>query len=108
MITILQENRGENEAFVLSDGKNSLAECVYSFDNAEILTLDLVDGEDEMFREDVLRAALSRLDFAGKTTVTTKITELGDFFTKLGFTKNDGVYSIETVSFFKPCCGEDH
>ncbi|MBO5037131.1 MAG: hypothetical protein J6D42_08640 [Clostridia bacterium] len=108
MITILQEKRGEIECFVLSDGKNSLAECIYSFENAEILTLDLFPGEDEMFREDVLRAALSRLDFAGKTTVKTKLTELGDFLTKLGFTEDNGVYLIETGAFFKPCCSEKH
>lgn len=105
MITILHEKRGENECFVLSDGINILAECVYSFENAEILTVSLAPDEDEMFMEDVLRAALSRLDFAGKNTVTTKITELGDFLTKLGFAESDGVYSIETGSFFKPCCG---
>ena len=108
MITILQEKRGENECFVLSDGKNVLAECIYSFESSEILSLELLPGEDEMFREDVLRAALSRLDFAGKNIVTTKITELGGFLTKLGFTESDGVYSIDTSSFFKPCCGDKH
>ena len=108
MITILQEKYGENERFVLSDGKNTLAECVYSFENAEILSVFLAENEDKMFMEDVIRAVLSRLDFAGKTVVTTKITELGDFLTKLGFAESDGIYSIDTGSFFKPCCCDKH
>lgn len=106
MISILQKKRGDNECFVLSDGKNILAECVYSFEHAEILTVDLFNTKDEMFREDVLRAALSRLDFAGKTTVVSKNFELGIFLTKLGFTQENDVYTIDTSSFFKSCpCG---
>ncbi len=101
MITILNEKRGENELFVLSDGKEKLAECEYSFDDAEIFAINVFCEDNNVFRESVLRAALSRLDFAGKTDVISKNPNLCDFLTGIGFEYIDGVGMINTTVFFK-------
>ena len=101
MITILNENRGEHELFVLSDGKEKLAECEYSFADAEIIAINVFCEDNNVFRESVLRAALSRLDFAGKTAVISKNPNLCDFLTRIGFEFQDGVGKINTTEFFK-------
>jgi hypothetical protein len=105
MISILPEKRGNNEAFVVSDGNEKLAECEYSADNSEILNIVVYKENNDLLRESVLRAALSRLDYAGKTDVTSKNPELDKFLTGLGFKKESGVCRINTTEFFKnaPC-----
>ena len=109
MITILQEKRGENECFVVSDNKRRIAECLYSSDNSEIISVSYFDEDfDDIILESVVRATLSKLDFAGKTNVIYKKDELGDFFIKLGFEYNDGLYRINTTEFFnKKHCNTD-
>ena len=102
MITILPVKRNENECFVLSDGNKILAECVYSYKDSEIISVSSYDN-DEMLMESVLRAALNHLDNLGKTIVATKITELGPFFSKLGFIEKNGMLYVDTTEFFKTC-----
>lgn len=101
MITILNEQKGENELFVLSDGKDKLAECEYSFVKAEILEINAFCENSDVFCESVLRAALSRLDFSGKTDVISKNPNLCEFLTKIGFEYKDGIGKINTTEFFK-------
>jgi len=106
MISITEKKCGEYGSFVLSDGKSDLAECIYSFENAEIIGLSLSEGEELNFKEAVLRAALSKLDFAGKTKVICNKKELYGYLVQLGFEDEDGTLTVDTTGFFKPCCGE--
>ena len=103
MITILNEKRDSNEVFVLSDGVNKLAECEYSLDSAEILYAKaFIENDDtDLLFDSVIRAVLSRLDFAGKTDVISKNPDLRIILTKIGFKLVDGLLTINTTEFFK-------
>jgi len=106
MISVTERKNGEYDSFILTDGKNDLAECIYSFENAEIIDLSLAEGEEQNFKEGVLRAALSKLDFAGKTKVICNKKELYEYLVQLGFEDENGTLTVDTTGFFKPCCGE--
>lgn len=103
MITILNKKTGSNEKFVLSDGVNPLAECEYSLNGAEIISAKVFsENEDSnLLYDSVIRAALSRLDFAGKTEVVSKNPDLRNILTKIGFELENDYLKINTTEFFK-------
>ncbi len=103
MITILNEKKGTNELFVLSDGTEMLADCEYSINDAEIISAKVYSANEDsnLLYDSLLRAVLSRLDFAGKTKVISKNPDLRDILTKIGFRPGNDCLEIDTTEFFK-------
>jgi hypothetical protein len=103
MITILNEKKGTNELFVLSDGTEKLADCEYSMHDAEIISANVysVNDDSNLLYDSVVRAVLSRLDFAGQTKVISKNPDLCDILTKIGFRSGNDCLEIDTTEFFK-------
>ena len=96
----------DRSVFCLYDDARLLAKCYYDPESGEIFSLEMMDPEIAMsLRSGLIKAVLSRLEYAGILTAWSENAELFPLLKTLRFTLvSEGRMSVSLKGYFDHAC----